>query len=214
MELKPLRDSVKCLLQERSLLEQHLKSIQARRVSANGKLEQVNFRMRQMAEKSTKVAESLGMALQKVDQTQLEILKLGDLTDSNRKRLEDLHRFAEEERVCQANDVIEFEQVMAALTDKFRSAPKIYSDILMQTELSMLSQKQAAAKETVDKKRQSVEETREKLEKILDRNDKLRAVSEIEDDTWKIVVDMLQDERSRATSELAVRKQKLEELQI
>ena len=63
----------------------------------------------------------------------------------------------------------------------------------------------------VDKKRQSVEETREKLEKILDRNgnsctvfldeqletqymcvccaiDKLRAVSEIEDDTWKIVV--------------------------
>lgn len=49
--------------------------------------------------------ESLGMALQKVDQTQLEILKLGDLTDSNRKRLEDLHRFAEEERVCQANDV-------------------------------------------------------------------------------------------------------------
>lgn len=76
------------------------------------------------------ILESLSMAIQKVDQTQSEIQKwvtldllyavwarafnvktcikicrMGDLTEVNRKTLEDLHHFAEEERNAQARDV-------------------------------------------------------------------------------------------------------------
>jgi chromosome segregation ATPase len=105
MMLKPLRDGVESLLQERSLLEQQLRLIQEHRASANQKLEQVNYKVCQLIEKNTKASESLSMAVQKVDQSQAEIQRVGDLTESNRKKLENLHGLAEEERNDQAKNV-------------------------------------------------------------------------------------------------------------
>ena len=140
VKIDNLFGNLKELQKGRLSLEQNLEELRAKKRGLESALEEASARQAQAKYVNLKMRETLKIAQHKVNQTQQQHASIRVEADAKGKRVSQLNKRIEGERGKQTEEMLQFGEQIAELSERFTSAKNYHSDESLQQQISQTGQ--------------------------------------------------------------------------